>query len=281
VTKVERGEARQNVTDNHRDDRLGPSEEKSRPRTTLTLRAVSLRVTPMILLLGACGDDQTDIARVSFTQPADDTTVAGGLHLEMRADGITIEEAGEVHNNAGQFHVVADDGCVAPGETVTRDADHVHFGGGQAEGTIYLEPGTHELCLQAGDGAHIALDATDTVSITVAITSVEQWCAVVGELEDLFDTIDASDDPFEVKRLGYENVRRLFAQLADGVPHLDADIREAVQADIEFGNSIATAFTEATDVAAAEAALAQIDQDPLVVEGVEAVSETCDVDLGG
>jgi hypothetical protein len=28
-----------------------------------------------------------------------------------------------------------------------RDADHVHFGGGQSEGTIYLEPGVHELCL--------------------------------------------------------------------------------------------------------------------------------------
>jgi hypothetical protein len=234
----------------------------------------------MILLLAACGDDQTDIARVSFTQPAHDTTVAGGLHLDMRAEGITIEEAGKVHDNAGHFHVIADDGCVAPGEAMTRDADHVHFGAGQAEGTIYLEPGTHELCLQAGDGSHTALDATDTVAVTVAILSVEQWCAVVGELEDLFDTTDASDDPFEIKQIGYENVRRLFAQLSDGVPHLNADIRNAVQADIEFGNSIATAFTEATDVAASEAALAQIDQDPLVVEGVEAVSETCDVDVG-
>ena len=251
------------------------------PRSPLTFRAVALCVTPMILLPAACGDDETATARVSFTQPADDTTVAGGLHLEMSAEGITIEEAGEVHENAGHFRVIADDGCVAPGEAVTRDADHVHFGGGQAEGTIYLEPGSHELCLQAGDGAHIALDATDTVTVTVDITGVEQWCAVVGELEDLFDTIDASNDPFEIKQLGYENVRRLFTQLSAGVPHLDADIREAVQADIEFGDSIATAFIEAADVAAAEAALAPIDQDPLVVEGVEAVSETCDVDLGG
>jgi Domain of unknown function (DUF4399) len=251
------------------------------PQSPLTFRAVALCVPPLILLLATCGDDEAEIGRVWFTQPADDTTVAGGLHLEMSAEGITIEEAGEVHNNAGHFHVIADDGCVAPGQALTRNADHVHFGGGQAEGTIYLDPGTHELCLQAGDGAHTALDTTDTVTVTVAITSVGQWCAVVGELEELFDTIDASDEPFEIKQFGYENVRRLFTQLSDGVPHLDADIREAVQSDIAFGNSIATAFIEATDVAAAEAALAQIDQDPLVVEGVEAVSETCDVDLGG
>jgi Domain of unknown function (DUF4399) len=235
----------------------------------------------MLLLLAACGDDEPDVARVSFTQPPDQATVAGGVVVEMTAEGITIEEAGEVHNDAGHFHVIADDGCVTPGQAVTRDADHVHFGGGQAEGTIYLEPGAHELCLQAGDGAHTALDATDTLTVTVDIASVEQWCAVVGEVENLFDAVDASDDPFEVKQVGYENIRRLFAQLTAGAPHLDGDVREAVQADIAFGSSIATAFIEATDLADAEAALAQIDQDPLVAEGVQAVSDTCDVDLGG
>ncbi len=253
---------------------------RTMPRSPFRFRA-AVFVTPMILLLAACGDEQTDGARVSFTQPADGATVAGGLAVEMSAEGITIEEAGEVHGNAGHFHVIADHGCVAPGETVTRDADHVHFGGGQAEGTIYLEPGTHELCLQPGDGAHAALDATDTVTVTIDITGAEQWCAVVGELEDLFDSVDASDDPFEVKQLGYENVQRLFAQLSAGVSHLDADIREAIQADIAFGSSIATAFIEASDLAAADAALLQIQQDPLVVEGVAAVNETCDVDLGG
>ena len=250
-------------------------------RSTLRCRAIPVCATATLLLLAACGDDDAAVARVSFTQPTDDATVAGGVHLEMAAEGITIEEAGDVHDDAGHLHVIADAGCVAPGDAVARDADHVHFGGGQAEGTIYLEPGTHELCLQAGDGAHTALDATDTATVTVAVTSVEEWCGVVGEVEELFDSTDAADEPFETKQIGYENIRRLFAQLSAGVTHLDADIREAVQADIDFGTSIATAFSEAADLAAAEAALAQIDQDPLVADGVQAVSETCDVDLGG
>lgn len=47
------------------------------------------------------------------------------------------EECGGA-GDAGEVHQV-------PSEA--RDADHVHFGGGQSEGTIYLEPGVHELCL--------------------------------------------------------------------------------------------------------------------------------------
>src|SRR5215207_9603902 len=108
--------------------------------STSSLRWAS--VILMIVFLAACDDGQTEIARVSFMQPADYTTVAGGLHLEVRAQGVTIEEAGKVHHNAGHFHVIADDGCVAPGPALTHVADHVHFGGGQTEGTIYVEPGT-------------------------------------------------------------------------------------------------------------------------------------------
>lgn len=48
-----------------------------------------------------------------------------------------------------------------------RDTDYVHFGRGQSDGTVYLEAGTHELCLQVGDGTHVALDVTDTVTVEV------------------------------------------------------------------------------------------------------------------
>jgi len=132
------------------------------------LRRLAALVAPAALLLAARGDATGD-ATVTFAQPADDAIVAGGLVVKMTATGITIEEAGKVHEGAGHFHVSADDGCTRPGETVPRDADHVHFDGGQTEGVIYLEPGTHELCLQAGDGSHVALDASDGVTVEVAI----------------------------------------------------------------------------------------------------------------
>jgi hypothetical protein len=133
---------------------------------------------------------------VSFREPAGGAALAGGAPLRMVAEGITIEETGKVRDGAGHFHVIADGGCVNPGTTIPRDADHLHFDGGQTEGNIYLEPGTHELCLQAGDGAHAALDATDTITITVDITSLEEWCAVVDQVGDQFETVDTADEPF-------------------------------------------------------------------------------------
>ena len=85
-----------------------------------------------------------------------------------------LEEAGEVNEGAGHFHVIADAGCVDVGDAITKDADHLHFGKGQTSGTIYLEPGSHELCLQVGDGVHEALDVTGTVTIEVGIGSQDE-----------------------------------------------------------------------------------------------------------
>ena len=42
-----------------------------------------------------------------------------------------------------------------------------HFGAGGRTASMELSPGKHELCLQMGDGAHVAQDETDTITITV------------------------------------------------------------------------------------------------------------------
>jgi len=243
---------------------------------------VALVVSFGLLLLTTC--DGEGNATVSFTQPADEAIVVGGLVVEMSAEGITIEEAGEVHEGAGHFHVIADDGCARPGETVPRDADHVHFGGGQTEGTVYLEPGTHELCLQAGDGSHVALDATDGVTVEVAVTDRDQWCAVVGEADELFTAADTDGDAFLVRQVAYENVRRLIAQLAAALDQVDAEARDEVAASLEVGSTIATAIVEADDADFAEAAVMEI----FGTEGIQSdgpgptwILENCGIDIDG
>jgi len=234
--------------------------------------------------VAACGDDDPDDATVSFREPADGVTVAGRVQLSMGADGIIIEEAGEVRDGAGHFHVIADDGCVEPGQAVPRDADHVHFGAGQAEGTIYLEPGIHELCLQAGDGGHIALDATDTVTVDVGISNRDQWCTVSDELDELFSAAEAGGDDFPAVQVTYENIRRLLAQVADAMDEVDADLRQGVSEHLDDASTIATAFIEAHDEDAAVAAMMEafgpegIDFDS---PGRAAVAETCEPGAGG
>ena len=235
------------------------------------------------LLLVACGDDDDEsVGTVSLEQPSDGATVAGGVPLEMSADGITIEAAGEVHEDAGHFHVIADDGCVEPGVAVPKDADHVHFGGGQREGTIYLEPGSHDLCLQVADGGHVALDATDTVTVEVGITDVRQWCAVIEEIDELFTDGDINSDDFAAVQLAAENIRRLIEQLDDAIDVVDADARPDVAEELAFGRTFTTAFIEAEDPDEAWAAM----EEELGAEGQESdgagstwILENCGVDI--
>ena len=249
---------------------------------------------PAALLLAACGDDDDaaattttaetgdDAVSVSFTEPADGDHIAGAVRLVMSATGLTIEPAGDVHEGAGHFHVIADDGCVEPGAAVARDADHVHFGKGQTEGTIYLGPGEHELCLQPGDGEHVALDATDTVSITVGVESREDWCGVVGETDELFTTTDNSSDEFAVKQAAYEGITRLIAQLTAAIDEVDADARDAVGAALAEASEIAQTFVDAADAAAAQTALETrfgtqgAQPDPTAAEWIR---DTCGVDI--
>lgn len=105
---------------------------------------------------------------VAFTAPDDGTKVARRFTISMQTSPeLEIEPAGPVREGAGHFHVIIDAACVAVGEAVPRDNQHVHFGKGQTEGQLFLEPGKHKLCLQMGDGAHVALPFTDEIDVTV------------------------------------------------------------------------------------------------------------------
>lgn len=249
------------------------------------MRARRLTAAAALFLIAgaaACSDDDDDDVSVELTAPEDGATVAGGVALVMTAEGITIEPAGAVSDGAGHFHVIADDGCVAAGETVPEDADHVHLGEGQADGVIYLEPGRHELCLQVADGAHTALDATDRVTVEVGVTDRDGWCEVVGAVDELFEATDNSGDEFAVKQVGYENIRRLLAQLSAAIDIVDADVRDDVHASLAFGANVAGAFVGAADEeAAGEAveALREGVEPPL--PGAAWIDETCGVDIDG
>lgn len=234
--------------------------------------------------LVACGSDGADESgpTAEFSAPADGATVAGGVAVEMVAQGVTIEEAGEANAGAGHFHVIADAGCVDVGDAITKDGDHVHFGKAQTSGTIYLEPGSHDLCLQVGDGVHEALDITDTVTLEVGIASQQEWCAVVGEVDELFAASDEEEE-FATQQGIVENARRLLTQLSASTEFVDDSVRADVDETVAMALGFSAAIAQAADEAAAEAALAPLyESSP---EGEEEASAwilgTCGVDIGG
>jgi hypothetical protein len=248
-------------------------------------------------LFAGCGDDDDSGVTVAFADPTDGATVHGAVPLTMTADGIAIEEAGEVRDGAGHFHVIADAGCLDAGAAIGKDADHVHFGNGQSDGVIYLEPGEHDLCLQVGDGVHSALDVTDTVSITVGVTSRDEWCAVMAEVDELSAAVDELDD-FAAAQVGFENVSRLLAQLSATIDFVDdepeseiggvtASPRDHVGFSLAFAADVAHAFTTAPDWDAAyeaaeavyEDAAKGYDRNETELPGAGWIEGTCGIDL--
>jgi Domain of unknown function (DUF4399) len=85
----------------------------------------------------------------------------------MEADGFAIEPAGNVEEGAGHFHLMVDADCVASGQQIPTDDAHRHLADGATRTQLDLPSGEHTLCLQAGNGAHEALDLTHEITITV------------------------------------------------------------------------------------------------------------------
>ncbi len=229
-------------------------------------RVGGLVLVLLALTLGACaGDDATVVAATTTTAkpsgpsvelvtPTNNSVWHGAVTLKMAANDFMIEPAGEVHPDAGHFHVIADHGCVATGQAIPKDADHVHFGKAQMDGKIYLEPGKHTLCLQVGDGAHMALPITDTVTVTVALKNIAEWCgAVNADLNPLYESIAGLSADFAAQQAAYANVHRLVVLLQSGLDYVDATARNNVKAELDNVDKLANAFTSAKTPAEASA----------------------------
>ena len=63
------------------------------------------------------------------------------------------------------------DSMPAMDEPIPSDDQHRHFGGGQTQATLELEPGRHELTLLLGDGSHVPHDPpVRSKTITIHVT---------------------------------------------------------------------------------------------------------------
>jgi hypothetical protein len=88
--------------------------------------------------------------------------------MRLDASGARIEPAGPIHEDAGHFHVIVDRACVRNGLPIdTTEPGYEHVGGGASRVSLVLPPGRHRLCLQLGDGAHVAFGRADVITITV------------------------------------------------------------------------------------------------------------------
>lgn len=127
-----------------------------------------------------------------------------------------------------------------------------------------------------GGGNDPSTDVVDRHAPTDAISTIEEWCDVVDEVEALFDRADVSPARFSIRQRMYQDIQLLLDELATGMSVFDPDSRRAVLADLDLGNQIATAWAEASDAAEANATLERIVQGRLVAEGVTARLYACE-----
>ncbi len=109
-------------------------------------------------------------ARVYFINLSDGDVVTSPVTLQFGAENITIAKAGTYEPGTGHHHLLVDTDVPPMNQPLPADTNHVHFGGGQVETVVELEPGSHTLQMILGDGNHVPHEPpvmSEQITITV------------------------------------------------------------------------------------------------------------------
>jgi len=140
--------------------------------------ATALMLTLGLLPALAGGTPAPDGTAVYFVNIEDGATVSSPVTVVFGLKGMGVAPAGTEKENTGHHHILIDRVPFGQGEDdadmmengLIADENHVHFGGGQTEVTLDLEPGRHTLQLVLGDLSHVPHDppiVTEVIGITV------------------------------------------------------------------------------------------------------------------
>ena len=94
-------------------------------------------------------------AAVYFITPKNDDIVSGEVVVKFGLQNFGVSPAGLNVNGTGHHHLIIDADLPNLTQPIQADKNHVHFGKGQTEVKLELEPGSHTLQLLLGDYRHI------------------------------------------------------------------------------------------------------------------------------
>ncbi len=107
--------------------------------------------------------------RVYVISPHDGETVTSPVKVIFGLSGMGVAPAGTDKENTGHHHLVID-GDSLPDFSKPMGPEVKHFGGGQTETMLTLEPGKHSLQLILGDKDHVPHNpplVSEKITITV------------------------------------------------------------------------------------------------------------------
>ena len=94
-------------------------------------------------------------AEVYIISPADGETVSSPVRVVFGLRNMGVAPAGVTVAGSGHHHLLIDTGLPDLSRPIPADDKHRHFGKGQTETELELEPGEHTLQLLLGDALHI------------------------------------------------------------------------------------------------------------------------------
>ena len=107
--------------------------------------------------------------RVFFKWPKDGATVASPVFIDMGVEGMLIEPAGVVKEGYGDHHIFINQCFWPEGEVIPTSDSTLHYGKGQTDASIELDPGKYIISLQFADGVHVSFgeEMSDSIEIIV------------------------------------------------------------------------------------------------------------------
>ena len=112
-------------------------------------------------------------AEVFIISPKDGEEVSSPVEVIFGLQGMGIAPAGINFPNTGHHHLLIDlDQLPDLKSGIPADAQHLHFGKGQTQALIELDPGEHSLQLLLGDWMHVP-NETPVVSEKIKILVID------------------------------------------------------------------------------------------------------------
>lgn len=132
---------------------------------------VLLLAAPLALAQAPAASPAPAGAELYFIAPQDGETLRSPVTVKFGLRGMGVAPAGINLPETGHHHLLIDVAELPPlDQPIPADARHVHFGKGQTETILTLEPGTHTLQLLLGDylhKPHQPVVASKKITITV------------------------------------------------------------------------------------------------------------------
>ena len=94
-------------------------------------------------------------ASVYFISPSNQETISGEVTVIFGLKNFGVSPAGLEVTGTGHHHLIIDAELPIMNQPIASDENHVHFGKGQTEVKLTLDPGPHTLQLLLGDYRHV------------------------------------------------------------------------------------------------------------------------------